>query len=142
MTGKPERLKRIARLRVIEHKIAKIKLASAEAALANLARIDCRLSSLKSGLSAPSGATTGLAMHARCEMATRLDSARQAIVEPVADAKRFRQRKQVERTVAYRMEESSEKLRAKAEVASLASRERRTAANTPTRRLTRHLEDL
>lgn len=60
MTGLAERRARIVRVRQMEHRVARAKLATAEAALANLDRIAERLNGLRTSLRPDAEQTTGL----------------------------------------------------------------------------------
>ena len=64
MTGTTARRARLLRLRTIEHRIAKAKLARADATLVNLERIAGRIAALKNGLGAGVGGTSGMALKA------------------------------------------------------------------------------
>jgi hypothetical protein len=141
MTGTTARRARLLRLRAIEHRIARAKLARADATLANLARIVGRIASLKSGLGAGEGSTNGMALKAMAEMSIRLDAARCGMTAPIDEAQSRRAEFNALRITAQQKEDSAEKLHSKAATSEAATRDLRADANRPHRKRTALLEN-
>jgi hypothetical protein len=131
---------RLLRLRTIEHRIAQAKLARADAALLNLERISGRIAALKNGLGAGEGRTSGMALKAMTEMATRLDAAHCGMIAPIGEAQARRAEFYALRITAQQKEESAAKLHVKAATSEAAMRTLRADANRPHRKRTAFLE--
>jgi hypothetical protein len=140
MTGTTARRARLLRLRSIEHRIAKAKLARADAALVNLERIAGRIAALKDGLGAGVGGTSGMALKAMSEMSQRLDAARSGMTAPMSEAEARRAEFNALRIAAQQKEDSAAKLHDKAANAEAATRDLRADANRPHRKRNRYLE--
>jgi hypothetical protein len=140
MTGTTARRARLLRLRNIEHRIAKAKLARADAALTNLTRIAGRIATLKNGLATGLGGTSGLSLKAMAEMSARLESAEQGMVAPIDEAEARRAEFAALRMAAQQKEDSAEKLHDKAANAEAAARILRADANRPHRKRNALLE--
>jgi len=134
MTGLAERRARIVRVRQMEHRVARAKLATAEAALANLDRIAERLSGLRTSLKPDAERTTGLALKSMAEMALRLEDAQCDLAAPIKGARHNRVRSMAERLAAKTREEGAEKLRERALRIELYEQTRRADANRPFRK--------
>ncbi len=134
MSVPSKRRARLLRLRAIEHRVASTRLAHADGTLANLARIEKRLSLLKSGLSGVQGPTTGLALKAMSEMALRLDSASAGMVAPTHAAQTRRDECDAVRITAKRKEDGAAKLHSKTAKAEQRAHNMRSDANRPHRK--------
>ena len=134
MTSLAERRSRIVRVRQMEHRVARAKLASAEAALANLDRISGRISGLRASLKPDAERTTGLALKSMAEMALRLDAAKGDLAAPIRGAEHERVRSIAERLAAKTREEGAEKLREQALRSESNEQTRRADANRPFRK--------
>lgn len=134
MTSVVERRARIVRVRQMEHRAARAKLATAEAALANLDRIAGRLSGLRASLKPDAERTTGLALKSMAEMALRLEAAQCDLAAPMEGAQHNRIRSIAERAAAKTREEGAEKLREQALRLETYEQSRRADANRPFRK--------
>lgn len=134
MTSLAERRARIVRVRQMEHRVARAKLATAEAALANLGRIAGRLSGLRASLKPDTARTTGLALKSMAEMALRLEAAQHDLAAPIEGAQHNRVRSIAERAAAKTREEGAEKLRERALRSETYEQARRADANRPFRK--------
>jgi hypothetical protein len=140
MTGTTARRARLLRLRTIEHRIAKAKLARADATLANLSRVSGRIAALKDGLGAGHGGTSGMALKAMAEMSARLDAAQIGMVAPIDEAEARRTEFNALRIAAQHREDGAAKLHDKAATLEAAARILRTDANRPHRKRNAFLE--
>jgi hypothetical protein len=140
MTGTTARRARLLRLRAIEHRIAKAKLARADATLVNLERIAGRIAALRDGLGAGVGGTSGMNLKAMTEMSIRLDAARSGMTAPMNEAEARRAEFHALRITAQQKEDSAAKLHDKAATSEAASRDLRADANRPYRKRTSLLE--
>lgn len=129
MTPRSARRERLLRLRTIEHRVATLKLANADATIANLERIVARLEKLRNGVGVDAGDRTGMELNAMAEMTLRLESARIGMEAPLDDAWARRSEFLAHRIAAQRREDGAAKLLAKAESEEVVSYERRTDAN-------------
>jgi hypothetical protein len=134
MSGTADRRARLLRLRKIEHRVAAAKLATADAAVANLNRIDERLVALRAGLGAKTGETRGAALNIIAEMSQRLDAARVGIAAPMSEADARRVDMHSRRIKARQKEDSAEKLHGKALRIEVIESVRRADANRPYRK--------
>ncbi len=134
MSNLAERRSRIVRVRQMEHRVARAKLATAEATLANLDRISGRISGLRASLRPEAEQTTGLALKSMAEMALRLDSAQCDLAAPIRGAEHDRVRSMAERLAAKSREEGAEKLREKAQRTEIREQALRADANRPFRK--------
>ncbi len=134
MTSLSQKRERILRVRHLEHRVARAKLANAEAALANLDRISERLSSLRATLKPDAEFTNGLALKAMAEMAGRLDAAQSDLAAPIEGARHTRVRSITERTFAKSREQGAEKLRDRALQLETYEQAKRSDANRPFRK--------
>lgn len=134
MTSLSQKRERILRVRHLEHRVARAKLANAEAALANLDRISERLSSLRATLKPDAEFTNGLALKAMAEMAGRLDAAQSDLAAPIEGARHTRVRSITERTFAKSREQGAEKLRDRALHLETYEQAKRSDANRPFRK--------
>jgi hypothetical protein len=140
MTSTTARRARLLRLRTIELRIAKAKLARADAALVNLERIAGRIAALKDGLGRDVGGTSGMALKAMTEMSLRLDAARSGMTAPMSEAEARRAEFNALRIAAQHKEDSAAKLYDKAATSEAATRDLRADANRPHRKRTPYLE--
>ena len=140
MTGTTARRARLLRLRTIEHRIAKAKLARADATLVNLERIAGRIAALKNGLGAGVGGTSGMALKAMTEMSIRLDAAQIGMTAPIDEAEARRAEFNTLRITAQHKEDSAAKLHDKAATSEAAARILRADANRPHRKRNAFLE--
>ncbi len=140
MTGTTARRARLLRLRTIEHRIAKAKLARADATLVNLERIAGRIAALKNGLGAGVGGTSGMALKAMTEMSIRLDAARSGMTAPMTEAEARRAEFNALRIAAQHKEDSAGKLYDKAATSEAAAHALRADANRPHRKPIAFLE--
>ncbi len=131
MNAPANRRARILRLRTIEHRIARMRLARADTALAGLQQIDARLEALGLGIGTVSGVTDGQMLSAMAEMALRLESAGRAMVAPLAEAQGQRAESVALRIRAQQKEMGAQKLHDIAAVRAEAARDLRTNANRP-----------
>jgi hypothetical protein len=140
MTSTTARRARLLRLRTIEHRIAKAKLARADAALTNLSRIAGRIAALKGGLGAGVGGTRGMDLKAMAEMSARLDAAQIGMTAPIDEAEARRAEFSALRITAQQKEDSAEKLHNKATISEATARDLRADANRPHRKRAALLE--
>ncbi len=140
MTGITARRARLLRLRSIEHRIAKAKLANAEAALGNLSRIAGRIAALRAGLGTGVGGRSGMDLKAMAEMAARLESAQRGMTAPIHEAEARRSEFNALRIAARQKEDSAAKLHDKAASSEAAARDLRADANRPYRKKSPLLE--
>lgn len=129
MTATSTKRARLLRLRTIEHRIAKQRLADADNMLANLATIAIRLDRLRQGLSLETGQTSGMQLNTMAEMSMRLEKARAGMRSPMSEAERNRSEVHARQIDAHRREDGAAKLYAKAEASEVVLNERRTDAN-------------
>lgn len=134
MTSLAQRRARILRVRQMEHRVARVRLATAEATLANLDRISGRLSGLRASLKPDAERTSGLALKAMAEMALRLESAQTDLAAPIGNAENNRVRSIAERVFAKGREEGAEKLHSRAVRTETYEQNRRADANRPFRK--------
>lgn len=134
MTGLASRRARILKVRQMEHKVARARLAGAEAALANLDRISTRLSGLRASLKPDAKHSNGLALKAMAEMAIRLESAQGELAAPIGAAEHNRSRFMAERVFAKSREDGAEKMHSRALVVENYEQTRRADANRPFRK--------
>ncbi len=140
MTGTTARRARLLRLRAIEHRIAKAKLARADATLVNLERIAGRIAALKNGLGAGVGGTSGMNLKAMTEMSIRLDAARSGMTAQMTEAEARRAEFNALRITAQQKEDSAAKLHDKAATSEASMRDLRADANRPFRKRNAFLE--
>ncbi len=140
MTGTTARRARLLRLRTIEHRIAKAKLARADATLVNLERIAGRIAALKNGLGAGVGGTSGMALKAMTEMSIRLDAAQIGMTAPIDEAEARRAEFNALRIAAQHKEDGAGKLHDKAATSEASMRDLRADANRPFRKRNAFLE--
>ena len=133
MTSAAERRRRVLRVRQIEHRIAQVHLADADAALAKLNALNRRLAGLRAQLRLGEGAVDGFVLNALQEMATRVDSAERELAAPIAEAQRARARFDALRLAAHIREESADRLTSRAERLRNDERARQADANRPAR---------
>lgn len=134
MTSLSERRARILRVRQLEHRVARARLANAEAAVANLDRISGRLSGLRATLRPDAERTTGLALKSMAEMSLRLETAQSELKAPIEGAQHHRIRSMAERAFAKGREEGAKKLRDRALHVETTEQTRRADANRPFRK--------
>ena len=118
----------------MEHRVARARLATAEAALANLDRISGRLSGLRASLKPDAERTTGLALKSMAEMALRLETAQIDLASPIDNAQHNRVRSIAARAFAKSREDGAEKLRDRALRVETYEQTRRADANRPFRK--------
>jgi hypothetical protein len=122
---------RILCLRTTQHRVARMRLAGADGALAGLQQINARLGALGAGLGTVPGVTDGQMLSAMAEMMLRLERAGQAMVAPLADAQNRRGERSTLCMRAQQKEMSAEKLHSIAAARSEAARDLRSDANRP-----------
>jgi hypothetical protein len=124
---------RILRLRTIECRIVKVKLAGAEKAITNLAGINARLDVFGASLRTPKGGTSGQALLVAAEMTSRLEMASQAMATPVAEAETQRAECIEFHIKAHQKQQGAQKLHDKAAHEEAVAHILRTDANRPHR---------
>jgi hypothetical protein len=127
-------MKRILRVRAIEHRIAQMRLAEADNRLNTLARIGERIDALRARAVTDAGITNGLSLKSVGEMAMRLEAAQHDMAAPVAAASARRNALDAERGTAWAREESAARLHQRAADYEEKSQEQRAEANRPARR--------
>jgi hypothetical protein len=142
MSGIADRRARLLRLRTIESRIATIRLATADAAVASLNRIDERLLALRAELVTMAGETRGAALNMMAEMSQRLDAARAGIAAPMSDADAQHADMHSRRIKARQKEDSAERLHGKALHIEVSESIHRADANRPYRKRQLHLDSL
>ena len=142
MTGTTARRARLLRLRTIEHRIAKARLARADVALVNLERIAGRIAALKNGLGTGVGGTSGVYLKAMAEMSARLDAAQIGMSVPIDEAEARRTEFNALRITAQQKEDSAARLHDKAASVEMAMRDLRADANRPHRKRNSLLETI
>jgi hypothetical protein len=133
MSGKASRLQRILRVRVVEHRIASLRLAEADNRLSSLTQIGSRIDQLRTKASAGSGLTDGQSLNAMGEMAIRLERACDDMVAPVKAAEAERQDRDARRGTAWAREEGTSRLLQRTTSEEEHVAEQRAAANLPMR---------
>lgn len=131
MTSLSQRRARVLRLRNIEHKVAVARLAKATNEANSLEAVARRIATLRNGLGTLEGQTSGQALSAMAEMASRLDRAGQELVQPMAALETTRIRIDAERMKARIKKEGASKLHSKAAASDDARRTSREDANRP-----------
>ncbi|MEK6638619.1 MAG: hypothetical protein AABY88_11105 [Pseudomonadota bacterium] len=140
MTVSAARRARLLHLRTIEHRVAKAKLARADATLINLERVIGRIEEIRSSLGAGEGGTSGMALKAMSEMSSRLESARNGMATPLSEAIARRAEFDALRNTARIKEEGATKLYERAMMTDAVSRDLRADANRPHRKRNQYLE--
>lgn len=136
MSGLAQRRARVLRIRQLEHRVASAKLATAEAAVANLDRISGRLSALRASLKPATDRTDGITLKAMSEMAIRLEKAQGDLAAPMDAAAHKRALSQAERAYAKTREDGAEKLHGRAVRSETYEQALRADANRPFRKRT------
>jgi hypothetical protein len=134
MSVAANRMKRILRVRAIEHRIAQMRLAEANNRLHSLARIGERIEALRARAGTDAGLTDGLSLKSVGEMAMRLEVAQRDMIAPVAAASARRSALDTERGAAWAREERAARLHQRASDHEEKSQEQRADANRPARR--------
>jgi hypothetical protein len=134
MSARSARRTRILRVRQLEHRLARAKLRSADAALKNLHNIAERIAILRASLRPEGDETSGLELKALFEMSARLENARDGLTLPIAQAEESFEQFDKLRQSARLREEGATKLRDKAVHHDTATATLRADANRPVRR--------
>ncbi len=131
MSGTAARLRRILRVRSVEHHIAQQRLAQAEKRLAALAQIGDRIDDLRRQVATGSGIVDGASLKAAGEMAERLAQATADMAAPLQAAADEHQLCEVRRGAAWCREEGASRLHMQADEREAAEAGRRADANRP-----------
>jgi hypothetical protein len=125
---------RLLRVRIVQHRIAMVKVAEAAGEAASLRNVGIRITALRDRLGFDPGVMAGQSMQAVCEMGDRLESAAQGLCQPIAQAEAALEERQAVRLSAHVREQGAARLRDSA--ASRASRafELRADADQPFRK--------
>jgi hypothetical protein len=134
MSGLAQRRARVLRVRQLEHRVASARLATAEAAVANLDRISGRLAALRASLRPATDRTDGVTLKAMAEMAIRLEKAQGDLAAPINAAAHKRALSQAERSYAKSREDGAEKLHGRAVRSETYEQALRADANRPFRK--------
>jgi hypothetical protein len=134
MNAAAARMKRILRVRAVEHRIAQMRLAEADNRLLSLARISQRIDALRAGAGTDAGITDGLMLKSVGEMAMRLEIAQRDMAAPVEAASARRSILEAERGSAWAREERAARLHQRAASHAETAQEQRADANRPARR--------
>ena len=119
---------RIARVRRIQHDLAALAAAKASGHVQLLEKNHDKLKTMREGLSASPGPTTGAELSSRGELAMRLESARDGLGRSIVGARAAASLREKARIGARRDQESAEKLERKALSATLKAEDRRNSA--------------
>lgn len=119
---------RILRLRTIEHRIAAVRLAQADAAHASVVQVAERVASLRDQVNVAEGLQRGSDLQSMGELADRLDRARIGLDRSLAEAAEVRQARDAERVAARLKEDRTGRVHTEAMRREAAERELRAAA--------------
>jgi hypothetical protein len=128
MSATAARRARLLRVRTIEHRIAAVRLATADAAHDAVARLGDRVAQLRDGIRSPVSACHGHDLQSLAELTGRLDHAREGLARSLADSAAVRAARQTERLAAHVAEERTGRVHATALRRETAARELRAAA--------------
>jgi hypothetical protein len=133
MTMAAHRRARLLRLRVIDHRVAVVRAAHAQAAFVDATDIADRLARLGGAIVATAGVHHGGALHSRAELNQRLDRAQVVFAQTLADRRAVRDRRQAECRAALHARDRIADAHAAATVHDEAQRDQRVAATLPPR---------
>jgi uncharacterized coiled-coil DUF342 family protein len=119
---------RILRLRTIEHRVAAVRLAQADAAHASVLQIAERVAALRDQVNVTEGLQHGSDLHGMAELAERLDRARAGINVSLAQAVEVRDARDAERIAARLKEDRTGRVHADAMRREAAERDLRAAS--------------
>ncbi len=131
MSTTAARRARLLRLRTIEHRVAAVRMAAADAAHAAVVNISDRVATLRDGIIVPAGGYRGHDLQSLSELATRLDRARAGLQPSLASAREVRDARDAERIAARVAEERTSRVHDTATRREAADRELRAAARSP-----------
>jgi hypothetical protein len=134
MSGLAKRRQRILRLRGIEHRLAQLRLAGAEAKLRELEDVAERIAGLRLSTALPAGLVRGATLNASGEFGQRLERAGMDIAAPTAQAKEQRDAAEAARITAWQGEEKSARLHIRAAATEAKAAEQRFIASLPWRK--------
>jgi hypothetical protein len=134
MSGLAKRRQRILRLRGIEHRLAKLRLAGVDAKLRELEAVSDRIAALQLGNASPTGLMRGATLNASGEFGQRLERAGIDIAAPTAQAKEQRDAAEAARITAWQGEEKSARLHIRAAATEAKAAEQRFIASLPWRK--------
>ena len=124
---------RLLRLRTIEHRVAAVRLVAADSAHAAVANVTDRVTQLREGIMAPTGAYSGCDLQSFSELSERLDRARIGLEQSLLEARHIRDARDAERIAAHVAEERTGRVHADASRREAAERDLRIAAARPPR---------
>jgi hypothetical protein len=133
MSATAARRARLLRVRTIEHRIAAVRLATADAAHDAVARLGDRVARLRDGIRSPIAACHGHDLQSLTELTGRLDDARDGLARSLADSAAVCAARQTERLAAHVAEERTGRVHATALRREASARELRAAGASPTR---------
>jgi hypothetical protein len=125
---------RLLRFRTIEHRVAALRLAAADAAHAEVGGVRDRVAQLRDGIIIPTGSYRGHDLQCLCELSERLDRARLSLRASLAEAQATRDARNVRRVAAHVAEERTSRAHASALQREAAAQELRAASSHPHRR--------
>lgn len=128
MSQTAERRARILRLRTIEHRVAAVRLAQADAAHASVVQVAQRVAALRDQVNVNEGLQNGSDLHSMAELAERLDRARTGLDRSLAEAAEVRDARDAERIAARLKEDRTGRVHAEAMRREAAERELRAAS--------------
>jgi hypothetical protein len=142
MNSLVERRARIARIRMIERRVAEFALARADRELKHVENIVERLGMLRDELGLADGETSGATLAATAEMKMRLASASQAAARPLLEASNRRQEQHAFTLSAHRKADGAQTLLEKSSANAAKADATRADANRIARRAMISGEDL
>lgn len=119
---------RILRLRTMEHRVAAVRLAQADAAHASVVQVAQRVAALRDQVNVVEGLQNGSDLHSMAELAERLDRARTGLDRSLAEAAEVRDARDAERIAARLKEDRTGRVHAEAMRREAAERELRAAS--------------
>jgi hypothetical protein len=133
MSATAARRARLLRLRTIEHRIAAVQLAAADAAHDTVAGVSGRVAALRDGIRMPSAICHGHDLHGMSELSDRLDRAQAGLQPSLAESWAIRTSRQDERIAAHIAEERTGRVHDTASRREAAERDLRIATSRPPR---------
>lgn len=136
MNARVRQCTRLVRVRGIQHDLAAAVTARAVRQVETLEQSDGKLAQLRDGFGAEEGMISGAMLASLCEIATRLDVARETLGRSITGARAQADACKAARLIARRNQESAERLTQKATAQAVRRSERKQPEpRAPRRRL-------
>ncbi len=133
MSGAAPRRARLLRLRIIEHRLAAVRLATADSAHTAIVMVADRVARLRGGIVLNAGASCGCDLQSQSELSDRLDGARAGLERSLVQARDVREARHADRIVAHVAEHRTASVHAEALRRESTERDLRAAAARPPR---------